>query len=85
MKPLSNFIVSRRVPENRENMGELLTRSGCDTISGYLLITKALSSTDTFWVKPKGSTLCWKDVSLYDKPFNEIIARTALEGGLQGE
>lgn len=85
MKPLSNFILSRQAPKNRENIKELLARSGCDTIIGYLSITHALSLIDTFWVKPNGSILCWRDVSLYDKPFNEVIARTAFEGGLHGD
>jgi hypothetical protein len=40
--------------------------------------------TDTFWVREKGSSLTWDDVSLYRNPFNEVIARTAFDGGLYG-
>lgn len=47
-------------------------------------ITHALSLIDTYWVKPIDSYLCWRDVSLYDKQFNEVIAKTAFEGGLHG-
>jgi len=85
MKPLSNFIISRQAPKNRENIKELLKRSGCDTILGYLSITHALTLIDTFWVKPENSILTWKDVSLYDNAFNEVVARTAFEGGLHGD
>lgn len=81
---LSSFIVNRRSPKHRENIQELLKLSGCDTLEGFLNISHALSLIDTFWVKPVDSRLAWKDVSLYDNPFNEVIAKTAFEGGLHG-
>lgn len=84
IRNLSTFIVNRRAPKHRENMKQLLKESGCDTIEGYLDITHALSLIDAFWVKPVDSHLEWKDVSLYTHPFNEVIARTAFEGGLHG-
>ncbi len=81
---LAAFIAARRAPKKRENIAELLKLSGCDTILGYLQISHALSLVDTFWVKPQGSPLAWKDVSLYTHDFNEVIAKTAFEGGLHG-
>ena len=78
------FITNRRAPKQRENIAELLKLSGCDTILGYLQISHALSLIDTFWVKPFDSDLQWKDVSLYTHEFNEVIAKTAFEGGLHG-
>lgn len=81
---LSLFISNRRAPKQRENIRELLELSGCDTVLGYLQISHALSLIDTFWVKPKDSTLSWNDVSLYTHEFNEVIAKTAFEGGLHG-
>lgn len=79
------FIANRRAPKHREYMQELLKESGCDTLKGYLDITHSLSLIDTFWVKPMGSALQWKDVSLFTHPFNEVVARTAFEGGLHGK
>lgn len=81
---LSTFIVNRRAPKHRENMKQLLKESGCDTLEGYLNITHSLSLVDTYWVKPFNSSLEWSDVSLYTHPFNEVIAKTAFEGGLHG-
>lgn len=77
---LDTFIVNRRSPKKRENIEELLKLSGCDTITGFLDISHALSLIDTFWVKEVTSDLCWEDVSLYTHPFNEVIAKTAFEG-----
>lgn len=65
-------------------MEELLRLSGCDTIQGFLDISHALSLVDTFWVKRVGSDLAWENVSLYTHSFNEVIAKTAFEGGLHG-
>lgn len=78
------FITNRRAPKHRENIQELLRLSGCDTILGYLQVSHSLSLIDTFWVKPVGSYLTWSDVSLYNHNFNEVIAKTAFEGGLHG-
>lgn len=81
---LDSFIIKRRAPKQRENIEELLRLSGCDTLQGFLDISHALSLVDTFWVKRTDSTLSWKNVSLYTHPFNEVIAKTAFEGGLHG-
>lgn len=81
---LSAFIVNRRAPKHRENIEKLLEMSGCDTLQGFLDISHALSLIDTFWVKPVDSRLEWEDLSLYTHPFNDVIAKTAFEGGLHG-
>lgn len=81
---IGDFIRNRRAPKQRENIEELLRLSGCDTLQGFLDISHALSLVDTFWVKRIDSGLCWKNVSLYTHPFNEVIAKTAFEGGLHG-
>ncbi len=81
---LDSFIIKRRAPKQRENIEELLRLSGCDTLQGFLDISHALSLVDTFWVKRIDSDLCWKNVSLYTHPFNEVIAKMAFEGGLHG-
>lgn len=82
---LEAFIENRKAPKSRENIEKLLKESGCDTNRGYLDITHALSLIDTFWAKPEGSSLVWKDMSLYTHDFNETIAKTAFEGGLHGQ
>lgn len=33
-----------------------------------------------FWVKPIDSDLNWNKISLFQHPFNEVIAKTALMG-----
>lgn len=81
---LETFITNRRAPKHRENIEKLLKLSGCDTIKGFLDVSHALSLVDTFWVKPIDSDLNWNKISLFQHPFNEVIAKTAFEGGLHG-
>lgn len=81
---LNEFIENRRAPKKRENIAKLLEMSGCDTIYGWLSVTHALSLVDTYWVKPAGSKLAWEQTSLYTHEFNEVVAKTAFEGGLHG-
>jgi hypothetical protein len=38
-----------------------------------------------FWVKDEHSNLDWEAVSLFTHHFNEVIAKTAFEGGLHGQ
>lgn len=82
---LDTFIQNRRAPKHRENIEKLLQQSGCNTLSGFLNISHALSLIDTFWVKDEHSNLDWEAVSLFTHPFNEMIAKTAFEGGLHGQ
>lgn len=82
---LDTFIQNRRAPKHRENIEKLLQQSGCNTLSGFLNISHALSLIDTFWVKDEHSNLDWEAVSLFTHPFNEVIAKTAFEGGLHDQ
>lgn len=81
---LGAFIENRKAPKKRENIERLLKMSGCDTLLGWLEVTHALTLIDTYWVKPKNSKLNWRKVSLYTHEFNEVVAKTAFEGGLHG-
>lgn len=81
---LGEFIENRRAPKKRENIAKLLEMSGCHTLYGWLSITHALSLIDTYWVKPVDSELTWEKVSLYTHEFNEVVAKTAFEGGIHG-
>ncbi len=74
------FLESRKAPEHRENMWELLEQYGCDDLEGFLRVTHTLSLNDTFWVRRAGEVLEWKDVSLYSNEFSEAVRDAALDG-----
>lgn len=84
-KDIHNWLANRQAPKHREHINELLKKCGCDNLDGYMRITHALTLNDTFWVKPVDSALEWNKISLYKNEFNEVIARIAFEGGMQGE
>lgn len=85
-KELETFISNRKAPKHRQHIDLLLKRCGCDTISGYLRVSHALSLNDTFWVKEdKDIGMTWENVSLYRNKFNQVIAKIAFDGGMYGE
>lgn len=79
---LTDFLERRKAPKHRAHIAQLLREYGCDTLEGYLDVTHALTLNDTFWVKRADSSLCWKDVSLYQNPFNEVISEAAFDGSI---
>lgn len=83
---IETFISNRKAPKHRKHIEKLLKTCNCDTISGYLDVSHALSLNDTFWVKKSTQTnLTWDKVSLYKNKFNTTIAKIAFDGGMYGE
>lgn len=81
---VKEWIESRKAPNHREHIEQLLNQCGINDLVSYLKITYALSLNDTFWVKPKDKDLEWSEVSLYTNDFSSTIARIAFDGGLYG-
>ena len=79
---LTDFLERRKAPKHRAHIAALLKEYGCDTLEGYLNVTHALSPNDTFWVKAADADLQWRDVSLYQNPFNEMISQAAFDGSV---
>jgi hypothetical protein len=83
---LETFISNRKAPKHREHIEALLNKCGCNTLSGYINVSHALSLNDTFWVKQDiQKDLTWDNVSLYKNKFNATIAKIAFDGGMYGE
>lgn len=78
---IQSFITHRQAPKHRKHILKLLRQAGCDDLEGFLEVSRALSLNDTFWVKSTDSQLCWREVSLYQNDFNEVIAQIAFDGG----
>lgn len=79
---LTSYLSGRQAPKHRKHIQELLLRYGCNDLEGFLRITHALSLNDTFWVKVVDSDLQWKDVSLYENEFDELVSSAAFDGRL---
>lgn len=80
---LASWVGSRTPPKHREYMYkllELLQLHGARAIIDY---SKGLSLIDTLWITPDLS-LSWGEVNLFDNEFDEVIARTAFDGGMHG-
>ena len=84
-KTFKDWIENRRAPSNRQHIEKLLKRCNCYDLEGFLQVTNAATLNDTFWVRPAKSHLSWNNVSLFQNPFDDVVARIAFEGGLYGE
>ena len=81
VKGLKNWLLQRKVPNNRTFVESLLDAiSDTENPYRYLDVTYGLSLNDTFWVKPMSSSVSWSDVNLYNNPFSEIVAGIAFTG-----
>lgn len=81
VKGLKNWLLQRKVPNNRTFVESLLDAiSDTENPYRYLDVTYGLSLNDTFWVKPMSSSVSWSDVNLYNNPFSEIVASIAFTG-----
>ncbi len=81
---LKKWIEHRRAPINREHIEKLLELCGIRDIQSYIEATFCLSLMDTFWVAPH-SEIKFKDVSLFDNPLNETVAKFAFSGNYNGK
>ena len=49
------------------------------SIDEFYTVTKGLSLNDTFWLKPQGCNLSWKDVNSYENPICTDFASSVLK------
>ena len=79
---IKSFAANRIMLMNRKYRKEILDSCLIDDQSdlNICLIGKALSFRDNYWIKKEDSNEKWKDINLYNNPFSEEIAYTALTG-----
>lgn len=83
---INQWLTNRGAAKHRQHINDILEKCGGKTPSGFIRLTHCLSLNDTLWVKNDREHLKWADVSLYTRPFNEIISKLSFDGnGLYGE
>ncbi len=82
---INDWIDGRQIAKHRTSIEALMRELGLNTRHDFIGIIRCLSLTDTFWMKREDEDLKWKDVSLYQNPFDDVIARIAFDGtGMYG-
>lgn len=81
---IHDWVSRRNFAKHKEHLRRWLKEWQIDDLEGFIQITHGLSLNDTFWIRPEGSRLRWKEISLYTNAFNDIVSRTAFETGLHG-
>lgn len=80
---LNSWLSSRTPPKHREHIMDLLQSLGLSDTKSIIDFSKGLSLNDTLWVTSQPD-IQWATISLFKNPFNDVIAKTAFEGGLRG-
>ena len=65
-RSIKSWINNRCIPKTRVNLSRDL---GNQTSGKLMLANLGLSLTDCYWLKPKDSGYCWRDVSPYTNDF----------------
>lgn len=78
---LLSWITSRKAPKNRRFVDKILHAiEDSRNPLRYVDISHALSLNDTLWITNDLVNEKWKDFSLYQHPFNEILSYVAFTG-----
>ena len=72
----SDWWKSRYIPDNRDGIKKALENTNYKSTGIALIDNLALSLNDCYWIKPRGSTLSWADVSLYSNNFDDPIGES---------
>lgn len=70
---LSQWWVGRSIPASRMGIKDILL--SLDIATPLNLVDKAfgLSLSDQYWIKPKNSSLLWKNINFFDNDFSEDV------------
>lgn len=83
---ITSWVENRKASKHNAHLKALMEKIGCNDNEGFLQLTHAVGINDTFWVKVDGEDIAWKDVSLFQNQFSDVISQLAFEGaGLYGE
>ena len=77
---IDSWVADRSSAKHRSHINKILELCGGKTKSGFIALTHCLSLTDTLWVKSECDNVSWKDVNLYDNPFDEDSSKFAFNG-----
>ncbi len=82
---INDWIDGRQIAKHRVAIEKLMHDMGMTTRKDFIAMARCLSLTDTFWMKRENEDLKWDNVSLYQNPFDDVIARIAFDGtGMYG-
>lgn len=65
----------RAIPKTRQGAVTALERLGYSSTNNMLVDNLALSLTDCYWIRPLGADIGWKDVNLFNNPFEDVFGK----------
>lgn len=77
---INTWIDGRKASKHNSHLQKIMRQMGCDDNREFIKITHAATINDTFWIKSDKENISWKQVSLYQNQFTEVISKLAFEG-----
>ena len=68
----------RAIPKTRHGVKNALQKLGYTSTGSVLVNNLALSLSDCYWIKPRGSELTWKDTNLFTNDFVDTFGDVTL-------
>lgn len=68
----------RAIPRTRHGAKTALQKLGYKSTASALVNNLALGLSDCYWIRPRGESLCWKDVSLFSNDFVDSFGELTL-------
>ena len=82
---LKDWWAWRSIPASRSGIRGVLDALNLSTTTALLRKGYGLSLSDSYWVKPSGSDLLWKDVNFFDNAFSEDLGELLFSGVKKGK
>ena len=78
VRNLNNWWRERGIPQQRENLAQLLRSLGAQLPEELLYRNLGLSLSDQYWINPIDAPLAWEEVNFFNNSFSVVAKATAL-------
>ena len=84
-KALNKWWTGRTIPASRDGLKPVLDKLGINSSKELIIKCLALSLSDQYWVKPKGSNIDWHDVNFFENSFSDDIGELLIGNEIDGD
>lgn len=83
-RALNDWWIGRSIPASRAGLRGALEAMNISLPQELIEKCLGLSLSDTYWIRPKDSSLCWKDVNFFENPFSRDVGEILFGGNVAG-
>lgn len=76
---LNRWWSKRAIPISRPGVSAMLESVGIASTESLQIMSKGVSPSDSYWIRPEGSDLSWSNVNFYDNDFSEDVGNALFD------